>query len=89
VRGRERKIDRGIEREINVGERWVDVGEIVGRGEGRERGMRGGRERVRESVRGGERKTKRRGRDKEGGEEGERARQIGGVETKREREPLP
>jgi hypothetical protein len=61
VRGRERKIERGIEREVNVGERGRCRryrGEIVAWGVGGER--------VRESVRGGER-TKRRGRDKEEG----------------------
>jgi hypothetical protein len=55
VRGREGEIERGVEREVNVGERGRcrrDRGEIVGWG-GRERG------RVCESVRGGERNTKR------------------------------
>jgi hypothetical protein len=43
VRGRERKIERGVEREVNVGERGRcrrDRGEIVAWGG--ERGMRGG-----------------------------------------------
>jgi hypothetical protein len=48
VRGRERKIERGVEREVNVGERGRcrrDRGEIVAWGGG-EREGRGGRERV-------------------------------------------
>jgi hypothetical protein len=62
VRGRERKIESGVEREVNVGERGrcrIDSGT----GGGRDRLGRG-RESVCESVRGGESKTKRRCRDK-------------------------
>jgi hypothetical protein len=68
VRGRERKIDRGVEREVNVGERGRcrrDRGEIVGCG-GERKGWRGIK-RVHKSVIWEERKTKRRGRDREGG----------------------
>jgi hypothetical protein len=55
VRGRERKIERGLEREVNVGDRVICKrykGDIV-RGRGRER------ERSR-----GERKKKKRGRER-------------------------
>jgi hypothetical protein len=65
VRGREKKIERGVDRELNVGERGIcrrDRGEIMGgRGE-REGG--GGRECVCEREKGGERNTKRRGRER-------------------------